>query len=94
MCIRDSANVDGSIVLWGRWFSPTSVDNDWAVPHLPNTDFWSGNSSPKHRARWREGGGTGDRGRASINLLYADFHVETKSAGDLKRRELRPGRGY
>jgi prepilin-type N-terminal cleavage/methylation domain-containing protein len=91
---RIDANADGSIVLWGKWLNASQIDQDLPVPHLPNTDFWSGNNSPKHRARWREAGGTGDRGRAMINLLYADFHVETKAAGDLKRREFRPGRGH
>jgi prepilin-type processing-associated H-X9-DG protein len=83
----------GGLNQYGRSYNRGSPDNDTPVDLGPNTDFWTGNASPKYRIRWREAGGWKDQGRAVINLLYADGHTESKEQGQFKRRELRAGPG-
>jgi prepilin-type N-terminal cleavage/methylation domain-containing protein/prepilin-type processing-associated H-X9-DG protein len=79
--------------VWGKGYNPADIDNDWPIKLGANHDYWTGSSPPaKYRARWREAGATGTTGKPLMNLLYADWHVETKRHGDVKRKEVRPGR--
>lgn len=83
----------GNISPYGRTYNLASTDNLDPVWFTPNLDFWSGNSSPKYRARWRETGSYSNQPGAVLNVLYADMHAASKKEGQLLKKELRRGPG-
>ncbi|MEX0774394.1 MAG: prepilin-type N-terminal cleavage/methylation domain-containing protein [Phycisphaeraceae bacterium] len=84
----------GALVLWDApAYVSGSADSESPIELGPNTDYWTGNNSPKYRARWREGGAVGTTGTPIINLLYSDAHAASKRQGDLLKKEYRIGSG-
>jgi prepilin-type N-terminal cleavage/methylation domain-containing protein len=81
---REGRWIDGQ---FGAKFDPSSVANNDPVDKGLNIDR---DSSVQYRPRWRESGAYGDQGDARMNMIFADFHGETRAHERTLRRNMRP----
>lgn len=84
---REGRYIDGQ---FGRRYNPSAqTDLEEAVDFGKNTDF-PDSGSIQYRPRWRDAGAWGDDGLPVMNMIFADFHGESREHSNVLRRNVRP----